>query len=39
MQGRMITSTKSINGNGSLNTKMKGLFIVKIGDKKRKVAL
>ncbi len=39
MQGRMITSTKSINGNGSLNTKMKGMFIVKIGDKKRKVAL
>ena len=39
MQGRMVASTKASNGAGVLNTNMKGVFIVKMGDKKRKVIL
>ncbi len=39
VQGRLIASTKAVNGEGVLATSQKGVLIVKIGDKKVKVVL
>ena len=39
VQGRMVASCKANNGSGVLKTNMKGIFIVKIGNKKCKITL
>ncbi len=39
MQGREIATAKATDGSGMLTTNLKGAFIVKVGDKKRKVVL